>query len=108
MERRTITMHSYVMGRKSLPENTIVLKRSINSLRQSNRTGHALELTLPKTILESVNSSSLNIARKIWNALPPEVVALEHPGLFKQAVRSSTTYANLVSRSLIRSVEADI
>ena len=74
----------------------------------SNRTGHALELKLPKTNLESVNSSSLNTARKLWNALPPEVVALKHLGPFKQAVRCPTTYSNLASRSLIRSVEADI
>jgi hypothetical protein len=67
MDKRAIIVHNYIHGRRTLPDNAIVLQNA-GKLRHSHRTGHELELTIPVTRLESVLSSFLNTAKRIRNA----------------------------------------
>uniref|UniRef100_A0A914CP56 Uncharacterized protein n=1 Tax=Acrobeloides nanus TaxID=290746 RepID=A0A914CP56_9BILA len=55
--------------------------------------------------LEAVTSSSLNTAKKLWNALPPEIVAIRHPALFKSAIRRQTIYEDLARNNKQRRIE---
>ena len=73
MERRATLLYHYVTGRKKMPENVITLQNTDN-LRRSGRLCHGLELTMPHTQFEVVKSSSMNVARRLWNALPADVV----------------------------------
>jgi hypothetical protein len=104
IEKRAIIMHHYIHGPRTLPDNSIVLRRLENA-RYSTRHGHALEVCLPNSSLEAVTSSSLNTAKKLWNALPPEIVAIRHPALFKSAIRRQTTYEGLARNNKQRRIE---
>uniref|UniRef100_A0A914E194 Uncharacterized protein n=1 Tax=Acrobeloides nanus TaxID=290746 RepID=A0A914E194_9BILA len=53
------------------------LLRRLGNARYSTRHGHALAVWLPNSSLEAVASSSLNTAKKLWNALPPEFWPLD-------------------------------
>jgi hypothetical protein len=79
----------------NIPENAIVRLRA-QHLRHSNRLGHEWELIMPTTRLETVQSSSLNAAKKIWNALPTRIVAIGHPGSFKSGVKDPDAYNHLI------------
>uniref|UniRef100_A0A914C143 C-type lectin domain-containing protein n=1 Tax=Acrobeloides nanus TaxID=290746 RepID=A0A914C143_9BILA len=56
------------------------------------------KLIMPTTRLEAVQSSSLNTAKKIWNALPTRIVEIGHHESFKSAVKDPAVYHHLISR----------
>ena len=60
---------------------------------------------MPTTRLEAIQSSSLNIAKKIWNTLPTRIVAIGHPGSFKSAVKDPGAYNHLIQQKAVRNVE---
>ena len=63
---------------------------------------------MPTTTLEAVRSSSLNTARKIWNALPAELTTIAHPKLFKTAMSHGNLYKLLADKGMTRRVEERI
>uniref|UniRef100_A0A914E160 Uncharacterized protein n=1 Tax=Acrobeloides nanus TaxID=290746 RepID=A0A914E160_9BILA len=95
---------NYVWGLRTLPDNAIV-RRSAQNLRCSNRLGHEWELIMPTTRLEAVQSSSLNTAKKIWNALLTRIVAIGHHESFKSAVKDPAVYHYLIKQNAVRNVE---
>jgi hypothetical protein len=103
MERRATLLYHYVTGRKKMPENMITLQK--DNLRCSGRLCHGLELTMPHTQLEAVKSSSMNVARRLWNALPADVVKSENPAQFKKAVSSQEIYLRVANKGAVRRVE---
>uniref|UniRef100_A0A914EDC5 Uncharacterized protein n=1 Tax=Acrobeloides nanus TaxID=290746 RepID=A0A914EDC5_9BILA len=86
--------------RRTLPDNAIVL-RSTESSRHSQQIGHGMELTMPITRLEAILSSSLNTARRIWNTLLAELVAIASPERFKVAVKDPAVYAHLINKNAV-------
>uniref|UniRef100_A0A914C308 Endonuclease n=1 Tax=Acrobeloides nanus TaxID=290746 RepID=A0A914C308_9BILA len=95
MEKRAVIVNNYMKGNQRLLDNAIVA-RSIENIRHSTRVGHALRLSMPTSKLKTVQSSSLNTAQQIWNALPIEVVTIGNPGLFKNASVQTFTSGKLV------------
>uniref|UniRef100_A0A914E2A2 N-acetylgalactosaminide beta-1,3-galactosyltransferase n=1 Tax=Acrobeloides nanus TaxID=290746 RepID=A0A914E2A2_9BILA len=94
--RRFCLMHQYVFGRRVIPAETLQFKKAAN-VKTSSRTGHDLELIMPNTQLEAVSSSSVNISRKLWNALPEGLVKLSYTP-FKAAVATRESYELLVKK----------
>uniref|UniRef100_A0A914CRB5 Uncharacterized protein n=1 Tax=Acrobeloides nanus TaxID=290746 RepID=A0A914CRB5_9BILA len=77
-------------------------------MRSSARLGHVLELTMPKTTLEAVLSSSLNTAKKIWNALPPSAATIVNPGKFKRAIMERAVYTHLTEKKTLQNIELEL
>jgi hypothetical protein len=98
--RRAVIVYNYVQGRRTLPDNAIVLQ-SIESTRHSQRVGHGMELTTPITKLEAVLNSSLNTVKRIWNTLPAELVAIASRERFKFAVKDPAVYAQLINKKVV-------
>uniref|UniRef100_A0A914DA74 Uncharacterized protein n=1 Tax=Acrobeloides nanus TaxID=290746 RepID=A0A914DA74_9BILA len=87
-----------------MPENVITLQNTDN-LRRSGRLCHGLELSMPHTQFEAVKSSSMNVARGLWNALPVDVVKSENPARFREAVSSQEIYLIVANKGAVRRVE---
>uniref|UniRef100_A0A914CWK3 Reverse transcriptase domain-containing protein n=1 Tax=Acrobeloides nanus TaxID=290746 RepID=A0A914CWK3_9BILA len=89
---RVLRPHNYVYGRRTLPENAFPVRIEE---KRSTRLGHGMELPLPTTSSTAVYSSSMNTTRRIWNALPAEVVRLGSLSQFKSAICSPTIYEQI-------------
>uniref|UniRef100_A0A914DSC2 Uncharacterized protein n=1 Tax=Acrobeloides nanus TaxID=290746 RepID=A0A914DSC2_9BILA len=99
MERRLILLHQYVSGSRQLPEK-IILKKIDTTQLTCPRLGLDYDLILTSTYLTTVESSSLNTARTLWNALPREVKTISQSILFNHAVTSRKRYLELESQSV--------
>uniref|UniRef100_A0A914EPN1 Transposase n=1 Tax=Acrobeloides nanus TaxID=290746 RepID=A0A914EPN1_9BILA len=50
----------------------------------------------------------LNTAKRIWNALPTELVAIVNPERFKSAVKDPAVYTHLINQKAVRNVESAV
>uniref|UniRef100_A0A914EDD3 Uncharacterized protein n=1 Tax=Acrobeloides nanus TaxID=290746 RepID=A0A914EDD3_9BILA len=89
-----------------LPDEALKKTRDTAPLR-SIRLGHGLELIV-QTILETTQSSSLNTAKRIWNALPKDIVEAKNLAQFKCNVGASTVYEHLAKKAVVRRVEKSL
>jgi hypothetical protein len=103
MKRRATLLYHYVTERNKMPENVITLQNTDN-LRRSGRLCHGLEL-MPHTRFEAVKSNSMNVARRLLNALLADVVKSENLARFKKVVSSQEIYLIVANKGAVRRVE---
>jgi hypothetical protein len=94
------SMHKAILGHRKLLDLAVMLCKDHNRKR-TRRTGHELELIIPASTLEVVTSSSLNIAKKIWNNLPADVATISDPIRFKNAVKGHAVYNLLTNTKIV-------
>ena len=104
MERRAILTHAFVNGRKKMPDAAFRLTEA----RRSARLGHGKELTIPVSGLEAVQSSSLNVMRIQWKALPEKLVKTTDAAGFKREIKNPNVYDELHKKEALRRVEFEI
>uniref|UniRef100_A0A914EPN5 Uncharacterized protein n=1 Tax=Acrobeloides nanus TaxID=290746 RepID=A0A914EPN5_9BILA len=84
MEKRALAMHHFIRGYQNLPEAIVLCSED---RRRASRISYEWELVIPVSSLEAVRSSSLNIARLIWNHLLEDIATIPDPTRFKNAVK---------------------
>uniref|UniRef100_A0A914CIA1 Uncharacterized protein n=1 Tax=Acrobeloides nanus TaxID=290746 RepID=A0A914CIA1_9BILA len=66
-------MHHYHYELREIPADALVLKRGVVE-RHSIRIGHDRKYHIPKASFTTVLQSSINVMKRIWNALPNEIL----------------------------------
>ena len=95
-------MYQYHHELREIPADALVRKRDVVG-RTSARTGHSRQYYISNATTTTALQGSINLMKRIWNALPEELVAHPNPITitFKRLTRKPEIYT-----ILIKSVEA--
>lgn len=101
-ERRAIQGFKYAKGISAMPGDTITLQSTLDN-RRSERNNRPYAILVPATTLDAHLSSSLNAIRRIWNNSPQALCLMNGLPEFKNAISTSSLFADLIAKNIVRS-----
>uniref|UniRef100_A0A914CHN5 Uncharacterized protein n=1 Tax=Acrobeloides nanus TaxID=290746 RepID=A0A914CHN5_9BILA len=100
-------MHQYYYKMREIPEEALQLRSEVTT-KSSTRIGHDRQFFITMASRETTLQSTINVVKRIWNALPADAVATSNSSSFKRIVQQKEIYVHLAkSVEAVRQKELD-